>query len=83
MALNGAVARQCLLQPSFIGKGASAIHVISLLTKCDVDFRKHLYANVVPSDGTSMFQGTSQRMMKELTALAPCTMTIMVVAPPG
>ena len=29
-----------------------------------------------------MFQGTSERMMKELTALAPFTMKFMVLAPP-
>ena len=29
------------------------------LTKCDVDTRKKLYANVVPSGGTAIFQGLS------------------------
>eukprot|EP00971_Amphidinium_carterae_P015198 300091-Amphidinium_carterae.2 len=50
--------------------------------KCDVDIRKDLYANVVLSGGTTMFPGIGERMTKELTALAPSTMQINVVAPP-
>lgn len=55
---------------------------IKLARKCDVDIRKDLYANVVLSGGTTMFQGIGERMTKELTALAPSTMKIKVVAPP-
>merc|ERR1712194_601116 len=50
--------------------------------KTDVDIRKDLYANVVLSGGTTMFAGIGERMTKELTALAPSTMKIKVVAPP-
>jgi len=50
--------------------------------RCDVDIRKDLYANVVLSGGTTMFQGIGERMTKELTALAPSIMKIKVVAPP-
>merc|ERR1712045_395164 len=46
------------------------------------DIRKDLYQNVVLSGGTTMFQGIGERMTKELTALAPSTMKIKVVAPP-
>merc|ERR1712107_782889 len=38
--------------------------------------------NVVLSGGTTMFQGIGERMTKELTALAPSTMKIEVVASP-
>ena len=75
---------EVLFQPSFIGKEASGIHDTSFqsIMKCDVDIRKDLYANVVLSGGTTMFQGIGERMTKELTALAPSTMKIKVVAPP-
>merc|ERR1711870_78383 len=43
---------------------------------------KDLYSNVVLSGGTTMFAGIGERMTKELTALAPSTMKIKVVAPP-
>jgi len=75
---------EVLFQPSFIGKESSGIHdtTFSSIMKCDVDIRKDLYANVVMSGGTTMFQGIGERMTKELTALAPSTMKIKVVAPP-
>jgi actin-related protein len=75
---------EVLFQPSFIGKEASGIHDCTFQTimKCDVDIRKDLYANIVLSGGTTMFPGIAERMTKELTALAPSTMKIKVVAPP-
>ena len=50
--------------------------------KCDVDIRKDLYGNVVLSGGSTMFPGIADRMSKEITALAPSSMKIKVVAPP-
>lgn len=44
--------------------------------KCDVDIRKDLYANVVISGGTTMYEGLPERMQKEITALAPPTMKV-------
>jgi len=75
---------EVLFQPSFIGKEASGIHdtTFQSIMKCDVDIRKDLYANVVLSGGTTMFPGIGERMTKELTALAPSTMKIKVIAPP-
>jgi len=49
--------------------------------KCDVDVRKELYQNIVMSGGTTMFDGISERVNKEVVALAPSTMKIKVVAP--
>jgi actin beta/gamma 1 len=75
---------EVLFQPSLVGKEASGIHDCTFQTimKCDVDIRRDLYANVVMSGGTTMFTGIGERMTKELTALAPSTMKIKVVAPP-
>ena len=41
-----------------------------------------MYANTVLSGGTTMFSGIAERMTKEITALAPSTMKIKVIAPP-
>ncbi|CAK0807062.1 unnamed protein product, partial [Prorocentrum cordatum] len=65
-----------------IPNGCSAGTTFQSIMKCDVDIRKDLYANVVLSGGTTMFPGIGERMTKELTALAPSTMKIKVVAPP-
>merc|ERR1712242_555915 len=75
---------EVLFQPSFIGKEASGIHdtTFQSIMKCDVDIRKDLYATVVLSGGTTMFQHVDQRIQKEITALAPQSMTIKIVAPP-
>jgi len=75
---------EVLFQPSLIGKEASGIHDCTFQTimKCDVDIRRDLYANIVMSGGTTMFPGIAERMTKEITALAPSTMKIKVVAPP-
>jgi actin-related protein len=75
---------EVLFQPSLVGKEALGIHdtVFRSIMKCDVDIRRDLYANVVLSGGTTMFQGIGERMTKELTSLAPTTMKIKVIAPP-
>jgi actin beta/gamma 1 len=75
---------EVLFQPSFIGLEACGVHetMFNTIMKCDVDIRKDLYGNIVLSGGTTMFDGISERMTKELTALAPSTMKIKVVAPP-
>eukprot|EP00930_Biecheleria_cincta_P005075 TRINITY_DN105_c0_g1_i3.p1 TRINITY_DN105_c0_g1~~TRINITY_DN105_c0_g1_i3.p1 ORF type:complete len:377 (-),score=78.31 TRINITY_DN105_c0_g1_i3:269-1399(-) len=75
---------EVLFQPSFMGKEARGIHdtVFQSIMKCDVDIRRDLYANVVLSGGSTMFPGIGERMTKELTALAPSTMKIKVIAPP-
>lgn len=75
---------EVLFQPHFIGKEASGIHdaVYKSIMRTDIDVRKELYNNVVLSGGTTMFPGIGERMTKELSALAPATMRIKVVAPP-
>jgi len=75
---------EVLFNPSLIGQEAAGIHetTYNSIMKCDVDIRKDLYANIVLSGGTTMFAKIGERMAKELTALAPSTMKIKVVAPP-
>jgi len=53
---------------SFIGTQASGVHDTSFhnIMKCDVDIRVNLYANVVLSSGTTMFQEIGERMTKDL-----------------
>merc|ERR1719159_2124582 len=75
---------EVLFNPSLIGKEASGIHntTFNSIMKCDVDIRRDLYNNIVLSGGTTMFPGIGERLTKEITALAPPTMKIKVVAPP-
>ena len=56
--------------------------VQSAIQCCDPDIRKDLYGNVVLAGGNTLFPGIADRMQKELTALAPSTMKIKIIAPP-
>ncbi|KAK6150718.1 hypothetical protein DH2020_015650 [Rehmannia glutinosa] len=75
---------EVLFQPSLIGMESAGIHetTYNSIMKCDVDIRKDLYGNIVLSGGSTMFGGIADRMSKEITALAPSSMKIKVVAPP-
>jgi len=86
---------EVLFQPSFIGieavgdvwssapsgLGISAT-LFATIMKCDVDIQTDLFANIVLSGGTTMFEGIAERLTKEIVALAPSAMKIKVVAPP-
>ncbi|XP_050566950.1 actin, alpha cardiac muscle 1 isoform X2 [Cygnus atratus] len=75
---------ETLFQPSFVGMESAGIHetTYNSIMKCDIDIRKDLYANNVLSGGTTMYPGIGDRMQKEITALAPSTMKIKMIAPP-
>jgi len=75
---------ELLFKPTFTGKEYPGIHELTFqsIMKCDIDVRKDLYANIVMSGGTTMYSGIAERLSKEVTALAPSTMKIKVVAPP-
>jgi actin beta/gamma 1 len=75
---------EVLFQPNMIGMEQEGIHKLTFqsIMKCDVDIRKDLYANIVMSGGTTMFDKIDQRVQKEMVNLAPQSMTIKIVAPP-
>jgi len=77
-------APEALFQPSVLGLESGGIHVTTFnsIMKCDVDVRKDLYNNIVMSGGTTMYPGLSDRMQKEITALAPSSMKVKIIAPP-
>jgi len=75
---------EVLFKPSFIGKEEEGVHSLTYksIMKCDVDIRKDLYSNTVLSGGTTMFDKIADRLKKEMSSLAPSSMTIKIVAPP-
>jgi len=77
-------APEVLFNPSLVGMESEGVHKLtfSSIMKCDVDIRRDLYGNIVMSGGTTMFPGIADRMKKEVTALAPNSMSIKIVAPP-
>ncbi|XP_074267947.1 actin-11-like [Silene latifolia] len=75
---------EMLFEPSMIGIAAMGIHemVYNSIRKCDVGLMACLFGNIVLSGGTTMFPGLSQRLRKEITALAPNHVWVKIVAPP-
>ncbi|KAK6803121.1 hypothetical protein RDI58_000905 [Solanum bulbocastanum] len=71
-------------QPSLFGMGPTGIHekVYNSIMKNDVDIRNDLFLNIVLSGGLTIFPGIAERMSNEITALAPISMKIEVIAPP-
>jgi len=77
-------APEALFKPALIGMEQAGIHELTFdsIMKCDVDIRKDLYANIVMSGGSTMYNGIAERMQKEVKAKAPDSMTIKIIAPP-
>jgi len=73
-----------LFRPSLLGLECAGIHesTYTSIMNCDIDIRKDLYGNILLSGGTTMFPGMAARVLREVTALAPATMKIKVIAPP-
>ena len=75
---------EVLFQPSLRGLKMDGIaeSTFHTIMKFDVDIRKDLFANIVLSGGSTMFLGISDRMFREITALAPASIKVKIVAPP-
>ncbi|KAK2147625.1 hypothetical protein LSH36_544g05045 [Paralvinella palmiformis] len=75
---------EVLFQPSFIGMESVGVHeaVYQSIMSCDLDIRKDLYNSIVISGGTTMYPGIADRMMKEISAFAPNSMKVKVIAAP-
>ncbi|XP_072813249.1 actin, cytoplasmic 1-like isoform X3 [Vicugna pacos] len=75
---------EALFQPAFLGVEACGIHEITFnsIMKCDIDIRKDLCSNTVLCGGTTMYPGFTDRMQKEINALAPSTVKVKIIAPP-
>eukprot|EP00993_Chasmostoma_nieuportense_P001265 NODE_2161_length_1264_cov_55.267370_g2055_i0.p1 GENE.NODE_2161_length_1264_cov_55.267370_g2055_i0~~NODE_2161_length_1264_cov_55.267370_g2055_i0.p1 ORF type:complete len:381 (+),score=62.30 NODE_2161_length_1264_cov_55.267370_g2055_i0:147-1145(+) len=77
---------EALMKPSIIGVESPGVHetTFNSINKCVIDLRKDLYANIVLSGGTTMYDGLPERIRKEIENLAPYSMKgkIKVVAPP-
>ena len=74
-----------LFQPDSIGmESTTGIHetTYNSIMKCDMNVRERLYSNIVFSGGTTMLPGIVDRMHSEISALAPPTMPIKILASP-
>ncbi|KAM3238142.1 hypothetical protein P3L10_013172 [Capsicum annuum] len=74
---------EVLFKPSLIRMETTGIHekTYNSIMRCDADIRKDLFSNIVLSGDSTMFPGIAERMSREITALAPSSTKIKVVAP--
>eukprot|EP00927_Polykrikos_kofoidii_P046270 TRINITY_DN40486_c0_g1_i1.p1 TRINITY_DN40486_c0_g1~~TRINITY_DN40486_c0_g1_i1.p1 ORF type:complete len:1293 (-),score=220.03 TRINITY_DN40486_c0_g1_i1:94-3972(-) len=75
---------EIMFAPSFVGCDDPGVQemVFVAIMRCDVDIRKDLYGNIVVTGGPTCVSAFEERLQKEITALAPSTMNVKVVAPP-
>jgi actin len=75
---------ELLVKPHFNGFEFDGLDqtLFDSIMKCDIDVRKDLYAKIVLSGGTTMFNGLPERIEKEIVRLALPTIKVKVVALP-
>ncbi|KAF8652548.1 hypothetical protein AX16_004360 [Volvariella volvacea WC 439] len=75
---------EALFKPSLIGCEATGIHdlVNRAINSCDIETHHEFYRNVVLSGGNTMLPGLHDRMLTELTSVAPSSAMVQVVARP-
>ena len=73
-----------LFSPALVGSSAPGLAwlVADSIRACNVDTQAALWGHVVLSGGSSLFPGLSDRLHKELTAIAPASTRVNVIAPP-
>ena len=74
---------EMLFKPYFDGMEYDGIDktIYDSIMTCDIDVRRDLFSNIILSGGTTMFPGLAERLEKEITALAPPSAKIKIVAP--
>ena len=74
---------EALFQPSLLGMSTAGVHEMTYnsIMKCNEDVREEMFSNIVLSGGSTLFPGFAERLQKEITALAPPTVTVKVITP--
>ena len=72
-----------VFSPSLLGKSMASLQDMAYASvmKCDTDIRARLYRNIVLSGGNMAFTGMRERMLKEISKLAPKGSKVEVTAP--
>ncbi|RWS06576.1 beta-actin-like protein, partial [Leptotrombidium deliense] len=75
---------EALFQPRLLGMESYGIHEITHMSimRCNIDIHKDMFANILLSGGSTMYSGFAERMLKEITALAPSSHKIKIIAQP-
>jgi len=78
------MAPEALFNPGLIKEGDEALGIDAMahasINDCDMDIRRDLYANVILSGGTTLYEGLPDRLEKELDAKAPQPNMVKIIA---
>ena len=75
---------EILFQPSLAGHELEGVpkYCYDSVMKCDNDVRKDLFANIILSGGSTLFEAMGERLWHEIHKLQPNNGRIKVLAPP-
>lgn len=75
---------ELLFQPQLEGHEVSGVAdaTADTIAACDIDLRTELRENIVLSGGSTMFEGLSERLKKDVSALMPGGAAVKTLAPP-
>jgi actin len=76
---------ETLFKPSLAGHdGMDGVHTYcnNSVQSCEEAIRADLYANIVLSGGSTLFEGMAERMWREMYALNPKENKVAVLGPP-
>jgi len=75
---------EILFNPSLAGHDLEGVHkyCFDSVMKCDNDVRKDLFANIILSGGSTLFEAMGERLWQEIHNLTPSNGRIKVLAPP-
>ncbi|XP_066492869.1 actin-like [Tiliqua scincoides] len=76
-------APESLFSPAVAGSSAPGVHhlISDSVSKCDGGIQKNIWCNVVMAGGSTLFNGLSDRLLKELQVLAPSGTPVKILAP--
>lgn len=78
-------APEILFNPMLIGQEYMGVHqmLVSTIARCDLDIRRAMFSDIILAGGSTMFEGFGDRLLKEVSRLAPKNIKIQIWAPPN
>ena len=75
---------EALFKPNLLRMSSAGVHetTYNCIMKCNEDVREEMFSNIVLSGGSTLFPDFAERLQNEITALAPPTMKVKVIATP-
>jgi len=78
------IAPECLFNPSLIGSNLSSLDefIINSIEKAPMGIKSNFYGSIVLSGGSTLFNGLSDRLEKEILLKSKTKCRVKIIAPP-